>query len=362
MLFEANLEPKTNTSPLIPGLSVPLLTALTSSGEVDRESQERLVAWVAQEGKGADILFSAGTTGEWKQISPERARKVNVICAAAANALNAPLWAGITALRVSEVLASLEHAAQVGAKAAVLAPLSIVDGPDPVTLFQKVLIPKLESMGRKFPICLYDNADISAAEKPQHLHTKDVKRLSRLDSVFGVKVSAGPKVVGNYLKAARHFKGRHEFGIYLGNANLLFDLFRPRHGFLGAVREHWNRFWLNQELPCGVVAGPANLFPREWQRAWKACVAGEEELMGKYQECFESLSQAWRFDVAGRIISKSLACMKLALKEEGVLESEAVAQGTTPLSAEETGLWLNRYQEIKGKLAAISPEGWVSQK
>jgi dihydrodipicolinate synthase/N-acetylneuraminate lyase len=353
---------ETSQNILIRGLSVPLLTALTPSGEVDRDSQEKLVAWVFQGGAGANVLFSAGTTGEWNRLSPECVRKTNLICTAAANALKAPLWAGITALKLSDTVENLQHAAQVGARAAVLAPLSIVDAPDPVTLFHKHLLPKMETMGRRLPVCLYDNADIAASEKAPHLRTRDVKQLSRLDWVFGVKVTAGPKVVGNYLKAARHFKEKHEFGVYLGNAGLLFSLFRPARGLGGVLKEHWNRFWLNQELPCGVVAGPANLFPREWQRAWRACLAGEEDLMVKYQECFAALSEAWRFDAPGGRVSKSLACMKLALKEEGVLESDAVAQGTQTLSPEEADMWTHRYHEIKESLHAISPEGWVTKK
>ena len=41
------------------------------------------------------------------------------------------------------------------------------------------------------------------------------------------------------------------------------------------MRNTWNQFLANNTLPHGVVAGAANVMPREWQRAWQVCRAGE---------------------------------------------------------------------------------------
>ena len=65
---------------------------------------------------------------------------------------------------------------------------------------------------------------------------------------------------------------------------LIFELFRPRSGWLGAVAEHWNRRRLRGGLPIGVVAGPANALPREWARAWQVCRAGDAERMQRARE------------------------------------------------------------------------------
>jgi dihydrodipicolinate synthase/N-acetylneuraminate lyase len=340
---------------ILKGLSIPILTALTDQGELDETSQVRLAQWVGQEGQGGQVLFSAGTTGEWNHLPPAMTRRVNEVCLQASG--GGVLWAGITAVTMSDTLENLRHAIQLKAPAAVLAPLSIDDGPEPVELFHRHLMPEMERLGAQIPVCLYDNADIAARQGEQHLRTRDVKQLSRLDFVFGVKVSAGAQVVGNYLKAARHFKQRHEFGVYLGNANLVFSVFAPAHGLSGFFRETWNRFALRRELPSGVVAGPANLFPREWQRAWRACLAGEEALMAGYAGCFERLSKAWRFEGA----SKAVACMKAALKEEGILASDRVAPGTKVLDADQRRLWMESYRQIKQDLATISPHGWNSR-
>ena len=106
---------------------------------------------------------------------------------------------------------------------------------------------------------LYDNADIAADPKVPHIRTRQVKALSRLDFVRGIKVSASKKVLGNYTKAASGFRDRGEFGIYVGNAMLIFEIFRPRgRGVLGSLSEHWQRYRMRGGLPIGVVSGPAN--------------------------------------------------------------------------------------------------------
>jgi dihydrodipicolinate synthase/N-acetylneuraminate lyase len=352
---------------LVKGLSVPLLTALDGQGNLDAASQRRLCAWAWQCGWGANIFFPSGTTGEWNRLSPEELRQVNENCHEALQSLKASpegeqpaLWAGVTSPNLNDSITNIAHSLQIGAQAAVLAPLSIKDVTDPVSLFTDQITPLFERLGRSLPICLYDNADIAVSREHSHLRTADIKRLSRLDYVLGVKVSAGPKVVGNYLKAARHFKRAHEFGLYLGNVNLAFSLFKPSRGVAGFFREQWFRFWLRGELPVGVVSGPANLFPREWNRAWRACLAGEEELMARYKASFEALSAAWRFDHQGRQVSKSLACMKAALESEGIFSSATVAAGTPALEAGERDAFLNRYREIKRGLASFAPQGWTS--
>jgi dihydrodipicolinate synthase/N-acetylneuraminate lyase len=339
------------------GLSVPLLTAFGSDGAFDAGSQQRLVAWVLQQGQGADILFSAGTTGEWNQMSAATLRAVNTAVFEAA-AGRAPLWAGVTSLSLADTLENLEHALDLKVQAAVIAPLSIMDAPDPVALFQGPIAALFEKKASALPVFLYDNADIAAHKDRDHLHTKDVKALSRLEFVHGIKVSAGLKVMGNYLKAARHFKTRHEFGLYPGKADVIFSIFKPRHGFFGLLADTYRRFWLRSEWPQGVVAGPANIFPREWQRAWRACAAGEESLMASYDACFRRLSQAWRFE--GR--SKIVACLKLYLFEKGVLKSDAVAGHTPRLTEEEKALWRLRVGEVEKELNSFVPAGWRSEK
>ena len=87
-------------------------------------------------------------------------------------------------------------------------------------------------------------------------------------------------------------------------------MMRPRTGFWGSLREHWNRFLLHDLLPAGVVSGPANLMPREWQRAWQVAGAGDVERMDELSRIFRAFSASHRFESGKR----SLAALKRGLR------------------------------------------------
>ena len=110
---------------------------------------------------------------------------------------------------------------EAGAEAGVIAPLSINDAADLQDFFQREISDLFDHKGKSLPLFLYDNADIAFDPKHAHIRTRDVKKLSRLPFICGVKVSASRKVLGNYTKGAQHFKDQGEFGIYIGNAMLM---------------------------------------------------------------------------------------------------------------------------------------------
>jgi hypothetical protein len=154
-----------------------------------------------------------------------------------------------------------------------------------------------------------------------------------------------------------HFKDKGEFGIYIGNAMLMFQVFKLEDGLGGRVREYWNRYLLHNELPIGVVSGPANALPREWQRAWRACYAGDERLMTVYRRAFESFNAAVRFGTT----EKMLACLKQALKLDGVIESSHVAAGTPALTEAERKSFSQQYVSLKASLAEATDTLWLSK-
>ena len=168
------------------------------------------------------------------------------------------LWAGITAPSPEETLENLELAVACGAAAAVLAPLSIQGVDDPVRFVARDVADVLDAQPRRIPIYLYDNADIAVDPKVPHIRTRQVKALSRLDFVRGIKVSAPRKVLGNYTKAAASFNERGEFAIYVGDAMLIFDLFRPRT----RLARHGRRS-LESLAPLGRAAGRRRRGPGE---------------------------------------------------------------------------------------------------
>jgi dihydrodipicolinate synthase/N-acetylneuraminate lyase len=353
------------------GLSIPSITVLDAAGNVIEDQQRRLLRHLAQDGHGADIVFGVGTTGEWNRLTNRERQRLISIHTDEISRINATLseqnkrpieaWAGVTAPTRAETLANLECALDKRADAAVIAPLSIADASDIVAFFQRDVSDLFDRAGRWLPVFLYDNADIAADPRAAHLHTRDVKRLSRLPFIFGVKVSASRRVLGNYTKGASHFKDKGEFGIYVGNAMLMFDLFRMDDGMLGRVREYWNRYLLHNELPVGVVSGPANCLAREWQRAWCACYAADEQLMTTYRRVFSDFERACRFIEGSRPLSRMIACLKYALKLDGVIESDVVANGTPTLTAEQKNVFASRYERIKVALRQDTNHLWVTR-
>lgn len=325
-----------------PGLSVPVVTALDAEGDLVESDQRAIVRHVLQDGYGANVVFAAGTTGEWDkvdndvrqrvvQVSVEEVAKANSRRGSGAGGRAVEAWAGVTAPSRGETLENLDFAIACGADAAVIAPLSIENVSDPVLFLARDVSDLLDARTRRIPVYLYDNADIALDKKAPHIRTRQVKAMSRLDFVRGIKVSASRRVLGNYTKAAAGFRERGEFGIYVGNALLIFELFRPRRGWLGAIAEHWQRYRLRGGIPIGVVAGPANPLPREWARAWQVCRVGDAERMDEVRSVLEAFRDATH--AAGP--KRSIACLKRALRLQGVIASDAVAPGTPPLGPAE---------------------------
>ena len=125
---------------------------------------------------------------------------------------------------------------------------------------------------------------------------------------------------------------------------------------IGKAIERWNRFLLHDTLPAGVVAGPANLWPREWQRAWQVACAGDLERMEQMQQLFERFRASYAFPSGKR----SLAALKRGLLCLGVLSSDAVAAGTPALDAEQADAFDAAFEELRQELRQSLPERWLS--
>lgn len=341
---------------------------LDKDGKLVEADQRAVVRHVVQEGYGADVVFSAGTTGEWNRIDNTTRQRVTRVCCEEVARQNVRLsaegerrveaWAGITAPTARDTLENLDFAIACGVDAAVLAPLSIEGVADPVRFVARDVADLLDARPRRIPLYLYDNADIARDPKAPHIRTRQVKAMSRLDFVRGIKVSAGRKILGNYTKAAESFRQRGEFGIYVGDAMLIFDLFRPRSGPLGPLLERWNRRRLRGSLPVGVVAGPANALPREWARAWQVCRAGDLERMQQTRGVLEPFHSATQVGPGEQPMM--VACLKRALFADGVISSPRVAAGTPALGDEDVTRFEARYQRVKAAARAALGSTWVS--
>jgi dihydrodipicolinate synthase/N-acetylneuraminate lyase len=346
------------------GLSIPCVTALGADGEPLDADQRRLVRFLIAGGRGADVIFAMGTTGEWNRLDQARRHRVIRATVEEVRKHNARLelapgeaveaWVGITAPGRAETLETLELALEIGAEGAVLAPLAIADVSDPVRFVARDVADLLDARDRRIPVFLYDNSDIAAGDVP-HLRTHWVKQLSRLDFVRGIKVSASPRKLGHYTKAAAQFRDIGAFAIYVGNALHILELMRPRGGWWGRLASQWHRFLLHDLLPAGVVSGPANLWPREWRRAWQVAQAGDVERMAQLQRIFERFGESYRF-ASGK---RSLAALKRGLVLRGVLSSDAVARGTKPLAPDERERFDADFQALRAEAERLLP-AWAA--
>lgn len=355
------------------GLNVPTITVLDDAGRVLPTEQRRVFRHVVQHGYGADVIFGVGTTGEWNrltnierqrvmEIEVDEVRQINTELRERGRAQTVEAWVGVNGTTQAEILANLDAAIQLGADAAVIAPLAIEDLDERaiVPFFQREITSLLEASPRALPIFLYDNADIAAPGHAPHIRTQVIKHLSRLPWLRGLKVSASRRLLGNYTKAALHYKHPGEFGIYVGNAMLIFELYRPSHSLFGRLREGWRDYLLHDAPPIGVVSGPANALPREWQKAWRVCWAGDEQLTAVYQDLCERFEKLCGFDEQGRRVSKTIACVKYALALDGVITSSRVGAGTKALSDEQRRIFRDGYQALRDYAKASIDRLWQS--
>ena len=84
------------------------MTVLDGDGQLIERDQRALVRHVVQDGYGADVVFSAGTTGEWDRVDNNTRQRVIQVSAEEVLKLNGSLeissgrgvesWAGVTAL------------------------------------------------------------------------------------------------------------------------------------------------------------------------------------------------------------------------------------------------------------------------
>jgi dihydrodipicolinate synthase/N-acetylneuraminate lyase len=336
------------------GLNVPIVTTLDDSGRIIASEQRRVIRHVAQNGYGADIIFGVGTTGEWNRIDNNQRQRLIEIEVDEVRQINAGVrmveaWVGVNGKTRADTLANLDAAIQLDADAAVIAPLAIedLDESDIVRFFHREITDLVESSNREIPIFLYDNAEISATGHAPHIRTAIVKHLSRLPWVCGIKVSAPRHVLGNYIKAALHYKQTGEFGIYIGRAMLIFEIYRPSRGLIGRLHEGWRDFLLHSTPPVGVVSGPANVMPREWQKAWRVCWAGDEKLADLHYGLFSNFERICRFNENGQTVKKTIACLKFALEIDGVVSTSIVANGTRSLTNEQKEIFRENYLALR---------------
>ena len=299
------------------GLSIPTVTIFDDAGKVIEDEQRRVIRHVAQDGFGADMIFGAGTTGEWNRLENSERQRTIEITIDEVRQINRSLtgrgissieaWVGINGSNSRETLENLELALSEGADAVVIAPLAIGDleDADIVRFFQRDIAGVLEPSQRELPVFLYDNADIAAPGHGHHIRTRIVKDLSRLEWVSGIKVSA-PRGCSGITRRLRFISSSRENSESTSATRCWCSTGLCRGKVLPAgFVKGGATICSTTRLPIGVVSGPANVQPREWQKAWRSCWSGDTELITTYRELFTGFEQICR--------RKTIACIKQAL-------------------------------------------------
>ncbi len=167
------------------GLSAFPVTPIDAGGKVDTDHLQRLVTRLAaSEVQSIGVL---GSTGGYAYLSSdERARALSAAVEAAGAT---PVLAGIGALTTRDVLRHAEDAAQAGAAALLLAPMSYLPltDDDVFALFQET------ARATELPICVYNNPGTTHFDVSEELLT----RLAAIRGVDAVKNPSAGDIAGS---------------------------------------------------------------------------------------------------------------------------------------------------------------------
>ena len=317
-----------------PGLSIPIVTVLDGAGNILEDQQRAAVSFCIQDGHGADILFAVGTNGEWDRIDNAHRQEASRIIVDECRRSSPPnrrveAWVGVTAHTRAETLRTLEYSLTLDADAVVISPLSMRDVDDPVAAGHPRRRHDLRARGKNasgVPLrqCRYRRARQAA----RICIPRDVKQMSQLPYVRGIKVTASKSELGNYTRAASHFKLAHEFVIYAGNAHLIFDLFAPARGVVATAKHYWNHYLTSHSLPYGVVVRTRESdAARMATRMAMVPQAGPRADASLCEQRLRNFATPAHSRAPAQPYVPMIACLKAALVELGVISSDAIAQG-----------------------------------
>ncbi|MBD2763123.1 dihydrodipicolinate synthase family protein [Kocuria sp. cx-116] len=147
---------------------------------LDEKAYKNLIEHLAA--AGVDSITALGSTGSYAYLSREERRRVAQ--SAAEHAGDVPVFVGIGALRTSQVLAHADDAAQAGASALLLAPVSYqaLTENDVFELFRAV------TEHTELPVIVYDNPGTTHFTFTTDLYA----RIAGLSGIASIKIPALP--------------------------------------------------------------------------------------------------------------------------------------------------------------------------
>ncbi|MES2830505.1 MAG: dihydrodipicolinate synthase family protein [Pseudomonadota bacterium] len=163
------------------GLSAFPLTPV-KNGIIDEVAFARLVERLAT--SGVDSICALGSTGNYAYLSCSE--RIRITQLAVEHAGNVPVFIGIGALRIRDMLALAEEAQKAGARGILLAPMSYqkLSEDEVINLYQTV------TRSLSVPLVVYDNPSTTHFEFSDELHGQ----IAQLPNVASIKIPGVPAV------------------------------------------------------------------------------------------------------------------------------------------------------------------------
>lgn len=288
------------------GVVPPLSTPFTDAGEIDTASLESLLKY--QLDGGVTGVFALGTTSETGALSDaQRTTVLETVIGTIAGQV--PVLAGTIAMGLESVIGYAQEAEALGADAVV------VLGPYYHKFSDAEIAEHFRTVHKavNIPVVAYNIPQMAQTV----LHKDVVVQLAEEGVIASVKDSSGDEQ--SFRSIVARTKHLPQFSVFTG-AEVTVDYAL----FTGAA---------------GVVPGLGNVDPAGYRRMYDASLAGDWDTVRAEQarlaHVFQILSQATPGRVG--ISSGVIGGYKTALREMGVIKSNAMARPMMPLNDEEAG-------------------------
>jgi dihydrodipicolinate synthase/N-acetylneuraminate lyase len=263
-------------SPRLRGVIVPVVTPVTSSGQLDEAAAERLVEHLASNGCGMLLL---GTTGEVASLGASlRRRYVEIAVKVAAK--RTPVFACVAHNCVADSIELGREHLRAGVDAAVgmLPNFFKLEAPAMQRYFEQLAV------GIGGPLLIYNMPQTTGMSLPLDV----IEKLSARENILGLKDSENTP--GRLELTAQRLGGRDDFALFIGVAAL--SVAALRAGFVGCV------------------PSSGNLYPDRWRALYDAAMAGDWSRAEQLQQQLDTMGAVFQ---RNRTLGQSLAALKAGL-------------------------------------------------
>jgi 4-hydroxy-tetrahydrodipicolinate synthase len=269
----------TDSTPKFHGIIPPVVTPLTSSGELDMQGLEKLIEH--QIAGGVHGLFMLGTTGEAPSLSHDLQRQV-IESSSRIVAARVPVLIGISNTSLAESVAMARCAADAGCDAVVAA------APYYLPIDQTELAGYFRQLSQQvpLPLVLYNFPLLTKVV----FEPETIRQLLDEPNIVGIKDSSGD--LDYFAKIVEVAKSRPGFSLLAGREASLHKIVS-----LGGD---------------GGVTGGANIYPRLFVDFYNAAVAKAADKIAECSELVNTLGQIYA--VPGNRFSAGIAGTKAALE------------------------------------------------